>query len=316
MNRASAQSQRSSTPSLPSALPFSNKEEAKKWLEHVLALQGLPQALTEQGITLQNRLNDKGQSWEELKPELEILRGNVLAEEQKLQLLQQILQVQVPATVLRDPRVEELVRKMNELEIAKQIKDEVTADMEKTRKRLEFDIDGNFDKIKQLRTDLADRDKTITDLEEKLLKLTSEKKELENKIKTLENNIDELKQEVGNLQVMVAKKDGEIKSLMEMHKKRLESMSDRIEELEAKNRELAKMSESKIVVGETMKITVKAIYKHVHPTLKHRKKNCYSVYEISDHLTKKYTSDSAEKKAAEERWEKLKGSDIFGLSWY
>ena len=312
MNRASAQYTRSSTPSLPSALPFSNKEEAKKWLEDTLALQGLPQALTEQASTLHKTLNAKDRPWDQLKPELETLHGHVVAE-QTPKWLQQF-QLQFPASVtVHDPRIDELVKKMKELEIAKQIKDEVAADMEKTRKRLEFDIDGNFDKIKQLRTDLADRDKTITDLEEKLLKLTREKKELENKIKTLENNIDALKQEVGNLQVMVAEKDGKIKSLMEMHEKRLESMVDRIEELEAKNKESAKMSQSKILVGETMKITVKAIYMHVHPTLKHRKKNCYSVYEISDHLTKKYTSNPAEKKAAEERWEKLKGSDIFGL---
>ena len=185
--------------------------------------------------------------------------------EQTPKWLQQF-QLQFPASVtVHDPRIDELVKKMKELEIAKQIKDEVAADMEKTRKRLEFDIDGNFDKIKQLRTDLADRDKTITDLEEKLLKLTREKKELENKIKTLENNIDALKQEVGNLQVMVAEKDGKIKSLMEMHEKRLESMVDRIEELEAKNKELAKMSQSKIVVGETMKITVKG-YLHACPS--------------------------------------------------
>ena len=71
------------------------------------------------------------------------------------------------------------------------------------------------------------------------------------------------------------------------------------------------MNESKIVVGETMKIMVKAIYMHVHSTLKHRKRNSYSVYDISNHLIKKYTFGSAEKEAAEERWEKLKGTAAF-----
>ena len=314
MNRTSAQSPRSSTPSLPSALPYSNKDEAKRWLEHVLTLQGLPQALSERASTIQKRINVKGQPWDELKPELEALYNEcVVAEQQRQQILQQI-QVQLPPSVLRDARVDDLVRKVYELDITKQLKDEVTADMENTWKRLATNIEDNFDKIQQLKSDLVDRDKTIVDLKEKLKKLTREKKELENKIKTLDNEIDELKQEVGKLQVLVAERDKKIESLMEMHDKRLESMTDRIEELEAKNRELAKMSESKIVVGETMKIMVKAIYMHVHPTVKHRKRNSYSVYEISDHLAKKYTSDPVEKKAAEERWEKLKGSDIFWVT--
>ena len=306
MNRTSAQAPRSSTPSLPSSLPYSNKDEAKRWLEHVITLQGLPPALSERASTLQKRINVKGQPWDELKPELEALYNEcVVAEQQGQQILQQNI-------VIRDTRLDDLVRKVHELDITKKIKDEVTADMENTRKRLATNIEDNFDKIQQLKSDLADRDKTIMDLKEKLKKLTREKKELENKIKTLENEIDELKQEVGKLQVLVAERDKKIESLMEMHGKRLESMTDRIEELEAKNRELAKMSESKIVVGETMKIMVKAIYMHVHSTLKHRKRNSYSVYEISDHLAKKYF-DPVEKKAAEERWEKLKGSDIFGL---
>ena len=312
MNRASAQSPRSSTPSLPSALPYSNKDEAKRWLEHVLTLQGLPQALSERASTLQKRINVKGQPWDELKPELETLYNEFVAEQERQhQILQQILQVPLPTSVLRDARVDDLVRKVQELQISKQIKDEVTADMENTRKRLATNIEDNFDKIKQLKSDLADRDKTIMDLREKLKKLTQEKKELESKIKTLENEIDELKQEVGKLQIQVAERDKKIETLIEMHDKRLESMTERIDELEAKNRELAKMNESKIVVGETMKIMVKAIYMHVHSTLKHRKRNSYSVYKISDHLTKKYTFGSAEKKAAEERWEKLKGTMAF-----
>ena len=81
MNRASAQYTRSSTPSLPGALPFSNKEEAKKWLEVVQTLQGLPPPLTEQASTLQKRINVKGQPWDELKPELETLHGHVVAEQ-------------------------------------------------------------------------------------------------------------------------------------------------------------------------------------------------------------------------------------------
>ena len=312
MSRASAQSPRSSTPSLPSPLPYTNKDEAKRWLEHVLTLQGLPQALSERASTLQKRINVKGQPWDELKPDLEALYNEcVAAEQQRQQILQQIFQVQFPTSVLRDARVDDLVRKVYELDITKQVKDEVTADMENTRKRLATNIEDNFAKIQQLKSDLADRDKTIMDLKEKLKKLTREKKELESKIKTLEKEIDELKQEVGQLQLQVEERDKKIKTLIEMHDKRLESMNQRIDELEAKNRELAKMSESKIVVGETMKIMVKAIYMYVHSTLQHRKRNSYSVYEISDHLTKKYTLGSAEEKAAEERWEKLKGTTAF-----
>ena len=206
MNRASAQSPRSSTPSLPSVLPYSNKDEVKKWLEHVLTLQGLPQALSERASTLKNRINVKGQPWDELKPELEALHNDCIVEQQRQQILQQI-EVQLPTSVLRDARVDDLVRKVYELDITKQIKDEVTADMENTRKRLAANIEDNFDKIQQLKNDLADRDKTIMDLKEKLKKLTREKKELESKIKTLESEIDELKQEVGKLQVQVAERD-------------------------------------------------------------------------------------------------------------
>ena len=312
MNKASAQSPRSSTPSLPSVLPYTNKDEAKKWLEQVLTLKELPQTLSDKANTLQKRINVKGQPWDELKPELEALYNELVAEQQRQQLMrQQIPQFQLSASVLRDPIVDDLVRKVHELDITKQIKDEVTADMENTKKRLAADIGDNFDKIQKLKSDLAERNKTITDLQEKLKKLTEEKKELESKIKTLENEIDELKQEVGKLQIQVAERDKKIETLIEMHDKRWESMTERIDELEAENRELAKMNESKIVVGETMKIMVKAIYIHVHSTLKHRKRNSYSVYEISDHLTKKYTVGSAEKKAAEERWEKLKGTMAF-----
>ena len=293
MNRT--HSPRSGPSYLSGVYNFSNKEEANKLLETISTLQGLPPHLSERARDLQKRVNSKNQPWDEIKPELESLQLS----------LQQSTQVQLQT--LRDTRLDILAKKINELEITKQVKDDVTAEMERTKKRLVSDIDDNFNKIRQLKEDLAERDQTIADLKERVQKLTTEKQELEKKIIVLENEIGELKQDVENLQATVAEKDRKIESLMEIHSKRLETMADKIDELETKNKELAKMNANKIVVGETMKIIVTAIYKHVHPTLNHRKRNSYSVFEIGDHLHKRYFRDPDEKRAAEERWERLKG---------
>ena len=303
--------------------PYNNKEEAKKWLDQILKIQNITGDLHEKAVKLKDRINTKGQPWDKLKPELEYLHYEVFQWAQQQPARQQIeslafLEVGIPAPVLRDPRVDVLVQRFQELDVAKKLKGEITTDMENTKIRLKSDIDDNFNKIKQLKSDLAERDETIVDLRNKLKQLAKEKEELENKIKSLENEIRDLKQEVGQLQVTMAEKDQKIEKIMERHAKEMGTVTDeanqmkiRIKGLEDRNEELAKMNESRIVVGETMKILVKAIYKHVHPTLQLRKRTFYAVCEIADHLDTKYRSNPSEKVAAEGRWNRLKGKLTF-----
>ena len=322
MSKQNAQAVVLESPS-PLALPFTTKEQAKKWLEFAITRQGLTQPLLDKAIhLLANEINIEGRSWNELENKLKPFYIEwLLFEQQKIQQFeQQIVQVDLPTPVLRDPRVDALARKYNELEIAKKIKQEIVSDLENTEKRLKSDTTDNYDKIQKLRRDLVERDDTIAELRNKLKELTREKEELEKKIEGLENEIEVLKCTVERLQVTVDEKDQKIERLMVMHAERMQKVSDealdmkekarinesRIKELENRNEELAKMNESRIVVGETMKIMIKAIYKYVHREMPLTKWKSYAIRDISDHMTK--YKDNAPKLAAQERWDILKGT--------
>ena len=310
MSKANTQAltPRSSTPprrsSLP--LPYSNKEEAKKWLEYIISIKDLPQVIHERAVNLDRKINIKGKSWDDLKDDLQALHNDLQKAVPSLQIGMNILGVPP------DPRLDLVIQKLNELGMKERLKTEIEGEMENIKKRLKSDIEENYDKIDKLRKDVADRDDTIRELRAELRELTVQKEKLEKQIKTLTSEIEDLKNVVGKLQIAVAEKDQNIEKLMQIHANQLEKvngealdMKRKIKELQDRNEELAKMNESRILVGETMKKMIKAMYKHVHPTLPLRKKAAYAIREIGEHMTR-YT-DFTEKQEAQDRWHKLKG---------
>ncbi len=292
----------------PSNIP-PTKDETKKWLDE-LVLQTSPPPIHEKALSLQKRILQKGKSWDNLKPELEALANEIALQQQLLQQQKMPTSVQVafPSPIIHDPRVDSLIRKLQEMDIAKQMKQEIIQDVENTKERLRSDVYDNLTKITKLKKDVSDRDEIIDDLKKKIQELTKEKEQLEKKIKTLAGEIEELKKTVGDLQYATAQKDMKMETMLEIHATELQKVTEKMQAMEEAHKKQMESSQSRLLVGETLKIMIKAIYSHVHPTFELKKpKYYYNMQEIDQHMAR-YDTDE-ERTQALQRWNTLKGND-------
>ncbi len=295
--------------------PFNNKEEARKWLKDTMNIPKEQRILNDtfhqQIVALDKKFSQKGESWDKHKEELHALyQAAVLALQQPA--LNQALQMQLnlPVPVVRDPRVDALNQKLQELTIVRAYKKEIEEDLDAKCTRLKEKIVDNEEKMIRLKGALNDRDETIAQLQREIKTLKLEKQELEHKIRELEGQIYEFITTVRDLQRTVKENENMLNIISKANEnlaKRNDKLEDEIQRMKEREEEIRDMNESRIVVGEIIKMMVKNMYVYVHPTLPLRKKTFYNLTEIQSHMRKYKGPEKAQEKAnAKKRWEELK----------